>query len=139
MRAVLDTNVLVAAVGSRRGASNAVLIAAFEGGFDWLVSTPLFLEYEDVLMRPEVLSRTAITSTAMSRFLTDVAAAATPVDLHFRWRPLLRDPKDEMVLETAVNGRADALVTHNDRDFAAARTFDVEVLVPSRFLERIRK
>ena len=138
MRAVLDTNVLVAAVGSRRGASNAVLIAAFEGGFDWLVSTPLFLEYEDVLMRPEVLSRTAITSTAMSRFLTDVAAAATPVDLHFRWRPLLRDPKDEM-LETAVNGRADALVTHNDRDFAAARAFDVEVLVPSRFLERIRK
>lgn len=139
MRAVLDTNVLVAAVGSRRGASNAVLIAAFEGRFDWLVSTPLFLEYEDVLLRPEVLSRSTMTSIAMSRFLTDVAAAATPVDLHFRWRPLLKDPKDEMVLETAVNGRADALVTHNDGDFAAARAFDVEVLVPSRFLERIRK
>ena len=138
MRAVLDTNVLVAAVRSRRGASNAVVIGAFENRFDWLASIPLFLEYEDVLMRPDVLAATGKTATAMSHFLTDVATIVTPVDLHFRWRPVLRDPKDEMVLETAVNGRAGALVTHNERDFANADTFDIEVLPPSRFLERIQ-
>ena len=74
----------------------------------------------------------------MSDFLTDIAAVITPVELHFLWRPQLRDPKDEMVLETAVNGQAELLITHNERDFVGTETFGVTVLSPARFLERMK-
>ena len=138
MRVVLDTNVLVAAMRSRRGASNAILTSAFGGRFDWLASIPLFIEYEEVLMRPELLLATGMRSADISGLLTDIAAIVTPVELHFLWRPQLRDPKDEMVLETAVNGQADTLVTHNVRDFAGIGTFGVGVLPPRQFLERLK-
>ena len=139
MRFVLDTNVLVSAVRSRRGASNAILIHAFRNRFDWLVSVPLFLEYEQALTRAELLLATGIRMADMSMFLSDIARIVEPVELHFLWRPQLRDPGDEMVLETAVNGRADALVTHNGRDFVGAESFGVTVLTPARFLTRMRR
>ena len=139
MRVVLDTNVPVAAVRSRRGASNAILVHAFQDRFDWLASVPLFLEYEQALTRAELLLATGIHMADMSTFLDDIARIVKPVVLHFLWRPMLRDPGDEMVLETAVNGRADVLVTHNGRDFAGAADFGVTVLTPARFLTRIRR
>ena len=139
MRVVLDTNVLVSAVRSRRGASNAILIRAFQARFDWLVSVPLFLEYEQVLTRAEHLLTTGIRMADMSMFLSDIARIVEPVELHFLWRPRLRDPDDEMVLETAVNGRADVLVTHNARDFVGAESFGVTILTPARFLTRMRR
>ena len=89
-------------------------------------------------MRPELLMATGMRSADISGFLTDIAAVVTPVELHFLWRPQLRDPKDEMVLETAVNGQADALVTHNVRDFVGTGTFGVRVLPPGQFLERLK-
>ena len=139
MRVVLDTNVLVAAVRSRRGASNAVLVHAFRDRFDWPVSVPLFLEYEQALTRAELLLATGIRMADISMFLSDIARIVEPVELHFLWRPQLRDPGDEMVLETAVNGRADVLVTHNRRDFAGADSFGVTVLTPAKFLTRMRR
>ena len=139
MRVVLDTNVPVAAVRSRRGASNAILVCAFQGRFDWLMSVPLFLEYEQVLTRTEILLETGIRITDMSMFLSDIGRIVKPVELHFLWRPQLRDPGDEMVLETVVNGRADVLVTHNGRDFVGAESFGLTVLTPARFLTRIRR
>ena len=139
MRVVLDTNVPVSAVRSRRGASNAVLVHAFRDRFDWLVSVPLFLEYEQALTRAELLLATGIRMADMSVFLSDIARIVEPVELHFLWRPQLRDPGDEMVLETAVNGRADVLVTHNERDFVGAESFGVTVLKPARFLARLRR
>jgi len=139
MRVVLDTNVLVSAVRSRRGASNAILIRAFQDRFDWLASVPLFLEYEQALTRAELLLATGIRMADMSMYLSDIARIVEPVELHFLWRPQLRDPGDEMVLETAVNGRADVLVTHNARDFAGTESFGVTVLTPARFLTRMRR
>lgn len=139
MRVVLDTNVLVAAVRSRHGASNAILVHAFQERFDWLASVPLFLEYEQALTRAELLLATGIHRADMSAFLNDIARIVKPLALHFLWRPLLRDPGDEMVLETAVNGMADVLVTHNGRDFSGAEDFGVAVLAPARFLTRIRR
>ena len=139
MRVVLDTNVPVAAVRSRRGASNAVLVHAFQDRFDWLVSVPLFLEYEQALTRAELLLATGIRTADISMFLSDIARIVEPVELHFLWRPQLRDPGDEMVLETAVNGRADVLVTHNGRDFVGAESFGITVLTPARFLTRMRR
>ena len=83
MRVVLDTNVLVAAVRSRRGASNAILVCAFQGRFDWLMSVPLFLEYEQVPTRTEIVLETGIRITDMSMFLSDIGRIVKPVELHF--------------------------------------------------------
>ena len=70
--------------------------------------------------------------------LAALASACDPVDVHFRWRPQLSDPSDEFVLEAAVNGRADALVTHNIRDFAvAAERFKLRVITPQQYLKEM--
>lgn len=138
MRLVLDTNVVVAGVRSRTGASNPLLIAGFKRLYRWCCSVPLFYEYEDVLNRAEFLLETGIARDEIGVFLTDIAATITPVDLHFLWRPQLRDPGDEMVLETAVNARAAAIVTHNARDFGAAPgRFGIELLNPAEALRRL--
>jgi len=104
-----------------------------------LVTTALFLEYEAVLSRPEQMAVHGLSVTELDRLLSGFAALAEPVELHFLWRPQLSDPKDEMVLETAVNGRAEALVTHNRRDFvAAADRFNIQVISPAELLEGFR-
>src|SRR5436190_11789208 len=120
LRAVLDTSVLVAALRSRKGASNVLLRRVATGSLVPLVTTALFLEYEDVLGRAEQRLATGLGVEDIRRILAAFASAAEPVEVHFRWRPQLRDPADELVLEAAVNGRADALITHNTRDFAIA-------------------
>jgi len=133
-RAVLDTSILVAALRSRAGASNAVLRAVALGRVTPLISPALFLEYEDVLKRPEHQAVHGLDHDGVDRFLAALASAAQPVDCHFRWRPQLRDPGDEMVLEVAVNGNAQALVTHNVRDFVVAKMFQLRVIRPAQLL-----
>lgn len=138
-RVVLDTCVLVAGLRSRGGASFAILRLVADENVRPLVSTALFLEYEAVLRRPEHLAVHGLSILELDRLMAGFAALAEPVEVHFLWRPQLADPKDEMVLEAAINGRADALVTHNIRDFeAAANRFNVRVATPARFLEGIR-
>ena len=89
------------------------------------------LEYEAVLIRPEHLDASGLTSDQMKEVLDALAKVSIPVHLRFLWRPQLKDPADEMVLETAVNGRADRLVTFNVRHLAqAAREFGIRVLRP---------
>lgn len=136
-RVVLDTSVLVAALRSRRGASNALLRYVSSEQVKPLVSPALFLEYEDVLKRPEQMAAHGFDLEAIDGFLAAFASSALAVECHFRWRPQLRDPGDEMVLETAVNGSADALVTHNVRDFGPARAFALRVLTPGEFLKEL--
>jgi len=139
MRIVIDTNVVIAASRSRQGASNALLVATLGGQGQWLCSVPLFLEYEEVLCRADFLLDTGHSKAGIAGFLSGIASVIEPVDLHFLWRPQLRDPKDEMVLETAANGRADLLVTHNVRDFRSAEPlFEFEVVTPAEALRRIR-
>ena len=131
MRVVLDTSVLVAGLRSRRGASFVLLRAVATGRLVPLVSIGLFLEYEDVLKRTEQTKATGLALTDVDRFLGGLAAAAEPVEVHILWRPQLRDAGDELVLEAAVNGRAEALITHNVRDFAgAAGRFGMPVRTP---------
>ena len=137
---MLDTDVMVAAFRSQMGASRQILLAAVARRFELLLSVPLILEYEAVLNRPEHLVASGLTSVEVEHVLDDLAAVAKPVKLAFRWRPRLRDPNDDMVLETAVNGNADAIVTFNLRDFEEAkRSFGCAVLLPAVALQQIRR
>jgi predicted nucleic acid-binding protein len=97
-----------------------------------------FLEYEAVLTRPEHLARAEITAAEAEIALDVLAAAAEPVESHFLWRPTLRNTDDDMVLEAAANGRADAIATFNTRDFAGvASEFGIAVLTPAEILRRL--
>lgn len=139
MRIVLDTSVLVAGLRSRLGASNRVLAMVAERRCVPLISTSMFLEYQDVLLRAEHRLATGMGEEDVAGFLAALASAAEPVDVHFQWRPQLPDPSDELVLEAAVNARADAIVTHNVRDFEpATRIFGIAVMTPARLLEELK-
>lgn len=136
-RIVLDTNILVSAARSREGASFAVLQALRQRRFVALVSVPLMLEYEAVLKRPEQLQVGGRTLVMVDAFLDALCLHVEPVHLHYLWRPQTRDAADEMVLETALNGRADALVSLNTADFSkAARRFRLSLLTPSAFYQQ---
>lgn len=134
IRVVLDTCILVAAGRSRIGASFSLLQRLRAGDFTALASVPLFLEYEAVLKRPEQLAIGPRTPAMVDAFLDALSIRTEPVHLHYLWRPQLRDPADEMVLETALNGRADALITFNVNDFAPARRFGLAVRTPADLL-----
>ncbi|OIQ65279.1 hypothetical protein GALL_531650 [mine drainage metagenome] len=138
MRLVLDTATMVAAIRSNAGASNRLLAAGLERRFALLVSTPLLIEYEAVMTRSEHLLASGLTNGEVAMVLDAVAATAEPVRLAFLWRPAVRDPDDDMVLEVAANGQADAIVTFNLRDFSAvAGRFGIEVLSPGAALRRL--
>jgi putative PIN family toxin of toxin-antitoxin system len=139
-RVALDTNVLVAALRSDRGASRRLLLGALERSYQLVASVPLMIEYEAVLSRDEHLLASGLSTEDVQILLDAIAMVAEPVRLAYLWRPLLTDTEDDMVLETAINGRADILVTLNLRDFAAAKgMFDVVIVSPADALEWLRK
>jgi putative PIN family toxin of toxin-antitoxin system len=137
LRVVLDTSVVVAALRSRIGASNEVLRLVARRRITALATPALFLEYEDVLMRPEQRAVHGLNVREIERVLASLASEIEPVTIHIAWRPQLRDPADEMVLEAAINGRADALVTFNVKDFIPARRFGLSVMRPADLLDKV--
>ena len=139
-RVVLDTSVLVAGLRTRSGAGNAVLRLVANRRLVPLASPPLFLEYEDVLQRPEHRLVHGLSLQAIDELLSEFAALVEPVEVHFLWRPQLRDSKDEMVLEAAINGRADALITYDVDDFeSAAERFAIPILRPAELLQKVKR
>jgi predicted nucleic acid-binding protein len=127
---VLDTSVLVAALRSRTGASNLILRRVAQGDLRPVVTTPLWLEYEAVLTRPEHQLVHGLTPAEIRRFLGAFASASEAVEVHFRWRPML--------LEAAVNGRSPLLITHNPRDFRRVDVnFGVRVITPGAFVKEM--
>ena len=129
---VLDSNVLVAGTRSRDGVSRLWLRAALMREVTLLVSVPLVFQYEEVLTRPEHLKAAEASPTQVRFLLDSLCSIAETVEIAFLWRPTLSDPGDEMVLETALNGRADWLITFNVRDFAGAGPFDFRIGTPAQ-------
>lgn len=140
LRVVLDTDVLVASLRSDRGASRQLVIGALDRRIEVLASVPLIIEYEAVLTRPEHLDASGLTLRQVNEILDALVKVSIPVHLRFLWRPRLRDPADEMVLETAVNGVADWLVTFNVRHLAdAAGEFGIPAARPCDAWREIRR
>lgn len=132
---VLDTNVLVAASRSGRGASAKLLSLVGLGHFEVLVSVPLVLEYEAAILRD--LEPGSAKWRLWGDILDYLCAVGRRQAIFFLWRPQLRDPKDDMVLELAVAGRCDAIVSYNRKDFGDLSRFDLRVLTAKEFLEEI--
>jgi len=140
VRVVADTDVIVAAMRSPGGASAAILRAARQGWITLVVSVPLAMEYEATCSEAEHRLAAGLSDREVEIFLDAVVAMAEPVKTYFLWRPQLRDPGDEMVLETAVNGQADALVTFNLRDFGTVPArFGIELMIPREAIRRTRR
>jgi putative PIN family toxin of toxin-antitoxin system len=130
MRIVLDTSVVVAGLRSSNGASRRWLTSVLRGHHTGLVSVPLILEYEAVLTRAAQLAAIGLAAEQVGRFLDGLCSVAEHVNIASIWRPMLRDPEDEMVLETAVFGQADLLLTFNTRDFAGSQRFGLAIDLP---------
>lgn len=138
MRIVFDTDVVVAAFRSPPGASAALLRLVRSGRVTLAATVPLCIEYEAVCARPEHLAAAGASPADLAVFLDAVVALAEPTTTWFSWRPQLRDPGDELVLEAAVNGRCNVIASFNRRDFLpGASYFGIEVLRPGDILWRL--
>jgi len=133
---VLDTNVLVSALRSRRGASFEIVAALGRDEFEVSVSVSLLLEYEATLLRHAgELGIAAEDAVGLVDYICDVAIAH---EIFFLWRPFLRDSGDDLVLEVAVAAGSEAIVTHNVRDFSGAEKLGIRVITPKQFLHQLR-
>jgi putative PIN family toxin of toxin-antitoxin system len=134
-RAVLDTNVIVAALRSSSGASFQILLAADRGEFELALSVPLLAEYDDVTQRPE--SGIEIDLTEIDAIIRRLAAIAYKQPIYYLWRPVLPDPKDDMVLELALAATASHIVTFNKKHLRRAEEYGIKVSSPAEFLEEL--
>jgi putative PIN family toxin of toxin-antitoxin system len=126
---VLDTNVLVTAFLSKNGASFKLLSMIDDPRIDLVLSTPLMKEYEDVLSRKKF----ALNTQEIENILDYLALISSHHKIYYLWRPLLKDIKDDMVLELAVKANA-MIITHNKKDFQEASKFNLPVLLANEFL-----
>lgn len=136
MKFVIDTNVFLSALNSSQGASYLVTHWLFEQEQQMnVVSTPLVIEYEDVLLRPKNLQRyPQLSRQDIGLFIDDICAVSIHQPIFYLWRPFLTDPKDDMVLETAFNGSVDYIITHNVRDFRSVyEAFGIKPITPGDF------
>lgn len=140
MKIVMDTSVLVAAFRSSGGSSYEILQRAKQRRLTLMASPALFLEYEEVLSRAEQRAIHGLTLQQLARVLDDLAAWIVPVEVHFKWRPQLTDPDDEMVLEAAINGRADWIITYNRKDFTGTvKNFGIRALTPAEAIKEMNQ
>jgi putative PIN family toxin of toxin-antitoxin system len=138
MRVVLDTNVLVSAARSRRGASFALVSAIPSPDFEIRLSVGLYMEWRDVLTRAENLPPGLSPENALE-FVRYLASQAHLQDIHFLWRPMSNDADDDMVLELAFAAGCQHIITHNIADFAIGRQLGITAVTPRKFLEIIRE
>ncbi len=132
---VMDTNVLVSALRSRKGASFKLLSLIDSGKFSLCVSVPLVLEYEAAAKKE--LRATGLNSSDIDGIIDYICRVSNHFKVYYLWRPFLRDPKDDMVLELAVSSSADFIVTYNKADFKGTGQFGIKVISPKELLREI--
>ena len=129
---MIDTNVLIAALRSSSGASHQIILASDRGDFQMALSVPLLAEYDDVSSRPDM--GITIPASAVDTIISRIAQISHQQRIYFLWRPLLPDPKDDMVLEVAIASGATHIVTFNLKDLRLASQFGITVLTPAHFI-----
>ncbi len=132
---VIDTNVIYSALRSKRGASSKLLSLIGTGQFEIHLSVPLLLEYEDVLLRHT--ASLPITQDVIFDVLDSLCALGEHHEIHYLWRPYLRDPNDEFVLELAIASQCKYILTYNVKDFKGAEKFGIKIITPKAFLQEI--
>jgi len=138
MNIVLDTNVLVTALKSDKGAAYALISQLPSVKFQIVLSVPLYTEYQDVLTRPDMMTGTSTVAEILN-FLRYLCKIAKRQEIFYLWRPWLSDPKDDMVLEVAVASQSKYIVTYNLRDFKGIEGFGIQAMTPANFLQILKE
>lgn len=134
---VVDTNVIYAALYSSRGFSFKLMERMLFGKEDFLMNTTLAMEYYGVLTDPQFTKKLTLTKEEVADVLARLIQKASFQDIYFLWRPNLRDEKDNFLMELAIAGRADALVTFNKKDFMESELkWEIEIMTPKEYFER---
>jgi putative PIN family toxin of toxin-antitoxin system len=132
MNVVIDTNVLISALKSQQGASYKLIMALPKGLFVPNISVPLFLEYESVAKRQGLVSK--LSSQEIDSILEYFLSKSSIRKIFFLWRPFLKDPKDDLVLEVAVESQSEYIITFNTKDFKGCSKFGIKVVTPQEFI-----
>lgn len=135
LKIVIDTNVIVSALKSRNGFSFKLLSIIDDSHFSVFISVPLILEYEDVIKRSK--SQIKLNFTEISNILDYICLIGKKIKIFYLWGPFLKDPKDDMILELAVESECDYIITFNQKDFKNIEKFNLKVLTPKEFLKKI--
>lgn len=134
-RIVIDTNVFLSALLSSRGASYLLMDIIDQKKFISFISAPLVLEYEAVAKEHQL--ETKLTLQEIDDVVDYICKIAVHQKVNFSYRPFVRDPNDDMVVELAINGGCDTIVTFNTRNFIQAKAIGIRVLTPKEFLKEI--
>ncbi len=137
-KVIIDTNILASALRSNKGAAYALIAELPLQKFVFYLSVPLYIEYREVLTRPENMTGTN-TQEEILAFLRYVCKMAHHQKIFYLWRPWLKDPKDDMVLELAVAAQCEYIITYNLKDFANIQNFGIEAVTPKEFLSIINE
>lgn len=132
---VIDTNVFISALRSRKGASYKLLSMFGAKAFEINISVPLIIEYEDVAKRKD--QNILLNWSDIDDILDHICHVANQHEIFFLWRPFLKDPKDDLVLELAVKSESKYIITYNQKDFGGSKKFGITILTPKDFLMKI--
>lgn len=132
LNVVIDTNVVIAALKSKKGASHKLLMSLPKNLFVTNISVPLFIEYESVAKRSELVKN--LTSSEIDTILDYLLSKSNIQKIFFLWRPYLKDPKDDLVLEIAVKSESKYIITFNTRDFKGCDKFGITAITPREFI-----
>ncbi len=134
-RIVIDTNIFVSALRSKRGASYRLLKLLGKGKFEVSISVPLVLEYEKTAKKS--IGSTSLDLSDIDDILDYVCAVSKHQKIFYLWRPILRDPSDDMILELAVSANSDYIVTYNQKHFRGIENFGIRPITAKDFLKQI--
>lgn len=134
---VIDTNVILSALQSNRGKSFELISKIGNGIFDFAISVPLILEYEAILKNH--LDRNIFTDSDIEDFINYLCQVGIKTKIFYLWRPFLKDPFDDHILEVTIHSDADTIVTFNKKDFYEAENLGIKILTPKEFLEKLEE